>query len=314
MSKSVIITGNLGYLGPLVVRKFRKEGYVVLGVDPGFYASKIPFECVADVQVATIDQIPRAFWEPSAVVHLAAISNDPMGEINAEFTYRTNVNLVAELSEMFGNAKQVLASSASVYGWSEKNCVETDQLDPLSVYADSKVKAERVLQMISPNAAILRFATLWGSAPNFRTDLVVNRFMIQAIKDGSIKPLSNAKRPLLHVSDAADAMFTAAVSGGEAYSGVYNVNGENATVFDIATRVGAFANVPVVLDETLKDADSRSYHIGTFQNPHLCPISPIKVGDENAMNLLQFSATTHKDAPTRLEALKKILDIKDEDQ
>ena len=310
MSKSVIVTGNLGYLGPLVVRKLRKEGYVVLGVDPGLFPAKIPFECVADVQVASVDQIPRAFWEPKAVVHLAAISNDPMGELNATLTYRTNVNLVAEIADMFSSAKQVLASSASVYGWSENNCVETDPIDPLSVYADSKVKAERVLQMITPNAAVLRFATLWGSAPNFRTDLVVNRFFIQAIKDGTIKPLSNAKRPLLHVSDAADAIVRV-VAEPEKYGGVYNVNGENTTVFDIASRVGAFANVPVVLDESVKDADNRSYHIGTFEVDHLMPLQPIKVGDEQAMNLLQFSASAYKDMPTRLEAIKVLFDIGD---
>lgn len=310
MSKSVIVTGNLGYLGPLVVRKLRKEGYVVLGVDPGLFPAKIPFECVADVQVASVDQIPRAFWEPKAVVHLAAISNDPMGELNATLTYRTNVNLVAEIADMFSSAKQVLASSASVYGWSENNCVETDPIDPLSVYADSKVKAERVLQMITPNAAVLRFATLWGSAPNFRTDLVVNRFFIQAIKDGTIKPLSNAKRPLLHVSDAADAIARV-VAEPDKYGGVYNVNGENTTVFDIASRVGAFANVPVVLDESVKDADNRSYHIGTFEVDHLMPLQPIKVGDEQAMNLLQFSASAYKDMPTRLEAIKALFDIED---
>lgn len=311
MSKSVIVTGNLGYLGPLVVRKLRKEGYVVLGVDPGLFPAKIPFECVADVQVASVDQIPRAFWEPKAIVHLAAISNDPMGELNANLTYRTNVNLVAEIADMFSSAKQVLASSASVYGWSEKNCVETDPIDPLSVYADSKVKAERVLQMISPNAAVLRFATLWGSAPNFRTDLVVNRFFIQAIKDGSIKPLSNAKRPLLHVSDAADAIAKV-VTEPDKYGGVYNVNSENTTVFDVASKVGAFVNVPVVLDESVKDADNRSYHIGTFEGDHLMPLQPIKVGDEQAMNLLQFSASAYKDMPTRLEAIKVLFDIEDD--
>jgi nucleoside-diphosphate-sugar epimerase len=310
MSKSVIVTGNLGYLGPLVVRKLRKEGYVVLGVDPGLFPAKIPFECVADVQVASVDQIPRAFWEPKAVVHLAAISNDPMGELNATLTYRTNVNLVAEVADMFSSAKQVLASSASVYGWSENNCVETDPIDPLSVYADSKVKAERVLQMITPNAAVLRFATLWGSAPNFRTDLVVNRFFIQAIKDGTIKPLSNAKRPLLHVSDAADAIARV-VAEPDKYGGVYNVNGENTTVFDIASKVGAFANVPVVLDESVKDADNRSYHIGTFEVDHLMPLQPITVGDEQAMNLLSFSASAYKDMPTRLEAIKVLFDIED---
>ena len=308
MGKPVIVTGNLGYLGPLVVKRLHMEGVVVLGVDPGYFSAEIPFDYLPDMQVASVDQIPRSFWEPSAVIHLAAISNDPMGELNSMVTYRTNIGVAAELAEMFGDAKHVFASSASVYGWADKNCVETDPTEPLTVYADSKVKGERVVQMISPNATIIRMGTLWGAAPNFRTDLVVNRFAIEAIKNKEIKPLSNSKRPLLHVNDAAEAFVIAGLANREQYSGIFNVNGENAEIFDVAKRVGAAYNVPVVIDETTAGADHRSYHMGTFQTPHLCPPNPTLVGEEKAMKQLEYSATTYQDKPTRLEELARMLD------
>jgi nucleoside-diphosphate-sugar epimerase len=150
--------------------------------------------------------------------------------------------------------------------------------------------------------------TLWGAAPNFRTDLVVNRFAIEAIKNKEIKPLSNSKRPLLHVNDAAEAFVTAGLANREQYSGIFNVNGENVEIFDVAKRVGAAYNVPVIIDESQAGADQRSYHIGTFQTPHLCPSSPTLVGDEKAMKQLEYSATAFQDKPTRLEELVRMLD------
>ena len=102
MSVPVIVTGNLGYLGPIVVKKLRDQGAVVLGIDPNFFEADLPYDCTPDVQVTSLDKAPRAFWEPKAVVHLAAISNDPMGDLNPTLTYNTNVTLVSEVAEAFG--------------------------------------------------------------------------------------------------------------------------------------------------------------------------------------------------------------------
>jgi nucleoside-diphosphate-sugar epimerase len=308
MSVPVIVTGNLGYLGPIVVKKLRDQGAVVLGVDTNFYPVDLPYEYTADYQVASLDQAPRAFWEPKAVLHLAAISNDPMGELNPALTYQTNVGLVAEIAEAMGGAKHVLASSASVYGFTDQAAQETDQLNPLTAYADSKVKAERVLRMVAPHAAILRFGTLWGASPNFRTDLVVNRFAVEALTNNKIEPLSNAKRPLLHINDAADALVKVALAHKEEWSDVYNVLGENVNVFDVARKVGLAMNVDVVTDESKGDADKRSYWMGTFQNPHLLGESMIKVGDDVAMTNLASAAQKFKDQPGRVAQLKAVLD------
>ena len=308
MSVPIIVTGNLGYLGPIVVKKLRDQGAVVLGIDPNFYEAKLPYEYTADYQVASFDQTPRAFWEPKAVLHLAAISNDPMGEINPSLTYQTNVGLVAEIAEAMSGAKHVLASSASVYGFTDQAAMETSAFNPLSAYADSKVKAERVLRMLVPHATILRFGTLWGASPNFRTDLVVNHFAVEALTKGKIEPLSNAKRPLLHVNDAANTLVKVALGHKEEWANVYNVLGENTNVFDIARRVGLAMNVDVVTDETKTDADKRSYWMGTFQEPHLVETSFNHVGEETAMTQLAACADKFKDQPGRIEQLRSVLD------
>ena len=308
MSVPIIVTGNLGYLGPIVVKKLREQGAVVLGIDPNFFEADLPYDCTPDVQVTSLDKAPRAFWEPKAVVHLAAISNDPMGDLNPTLTYNTNVTLVSEVAEAFNGAKHVLASSASVYGFTDQAASETDQLGPLTAYADSKVKAERVLRMIAPNATILRFGTLWGSSPNFRTDLMVNRFAIEALTKGKIEPTSNAKRPILHIDDAAECIVKVALAHKEEWADVYNVAGENVNVFDVARKVGLAMNVDVVTDETKADVDKRSYWMGTFKVPHLAPAEPIKVGDETAMAQLAASAAKFKDQPGRVVELKQMLD------
>jgi nucleoside-diphosphate-sugar epimerase len=215
---------------------------------------------------------------------------------------------VSEIAEAFNGAKHVLASSASVYGFTEQAASETDQLNPLTAYADSKVKAERVLRMIAPHSTILRFGTLWGSSPNFRTDLMVNRFAIEALTKGKIEPLSNAKRPILHINDAADVLVKSALGHKEEWVDVYNVLGENVNVFDAARKVGLAMNVDVITDETKADADKRSYWMGTFKEPHLVPNQPIKVGDEAAMTQLAASAAKFKDQPSRVVQLKELLD------
>lgn len=308
MSVPIIVTGNLGYLGPIVVKKLRDQGAVVLGIDPNFYEAKLPYEYTADYQVASFDQTPRAFWEPKAVLHLAAISNDPMGEINPMLTYQTNVGLVAEIAEAMSGAKHVLASSASVYGFTDQAAMETSAFNPLSAYADSKVKAERVLRMLVPHATILRFGTLWGASPNFRTDLVVNHFAVESLTNGKIEPLSNAKRPLLHVNDAASTLVKVALGHKEEWADAYNILGENVNVFDVARKVGLAMNVDVVTDETKTDADKRSYWMGTFQNPHLIEHDFIRVGDDASMTQLAACADKFKGQPGRIEQLRSMLD------
>jgi len=307
MKNSVVVTGNMGYLGPIVVRKLHQAGYVVAGVDPNIYEAELPFEYRADIQVPGIEQLPRIFWDCKSVVHLAAISNDPMGELDESLTYQTNVRLVAELCDAFPEARHVLASSASVYGFSDLNCIESDPLNPLSTYASSKIAAEKIVNLLNPSSISLRFGTLWGASPNFRVDLMVNHFVLEGLVDKVIAPTSNSRRPILHVSDAAKAIVDAVDSNPEHYHGVYNVTGENVNVYEVASKIAAFMNVDVKLDPDKSDADKRSYHAATMREPHFSSGTAIKVGDETHMNQLITCAGANLKAPPRIEALKRLL-------
>jgi len=307
VKNSVIVTGNLGYLGPIAVRRLREAGYVVAGIDTNLYPAKLPWSYLPDIQVSSVEQLPRAFWDARAVVHLAAISNDPMSELDERLTYDTNVRLVAEISEVFDNARHVLASSASVYGFNAENCVESSPLNPLSTYAASKISAERILNLLNPSSVSLRFGTLWGASPNFRVDLAVNHFALEGIVNGNISPLSNARRPILHVEDAARSIVAAVQSNPEQYHGIYNIVSENVEIYTAASKVGLFMGKEVITDESKKDADARSYHAGTLRDPHLVPNAQILVGDEVAMNNLVKCAEENIHTLPRIAALKKLL-------
>jgi nucleoside-diphosphate-sugar epimerase len=290
------------------VRRLREAGYVVAGIDPNFYPAKIPWNYQPDLQVASVDQLPRAFWDARAVVHLAAISNDPMSELDERLTYDTNVRLVAEVSEVFDSARHVLASSASVYGFSQENCVESSPVNPLSTYAASKISAERILNLLNPASISLRFGTLWGASPNFRVDLAVNHFALEGIVDGKITPLSNSRRPILHVEDAARAIVSAVQSSPEQYHGIYNITGQNVEIYTAAAKVGLFMNKEVITEDSKRDADARSYHAATMRDPHLVPRETISLDDEVAMNnLVKCAEENAIDALPRIAALKKLL-------
>lgn len=307
MSRVIVVTGNRGYLGPLVVKALRDRNYLVIGVDPVIYDEDIPFAYLPDVQVAHPNGILSIFDKPKAVVHLAAISNDPMGELATGLTYTTNVDLVAEVASLFPNTQHILASSASVYGISQDICVEQSLLNPLTAYADSKVKAERLMDTVVPNSTILRFATLWGDAPNFRVDLGINHFALEAVTTNRITPTSDAKRPILHVQDAADAIVKAIDGGIQNYHGIYNVTGQNTSMFKAADTIGALLNSEVIKDESLANADHRSYYMGSLRDPHLCPTNPRVISDFDIIQQLAACASKNRNKPSRIEELKREL-------
>ena len=309
MRKHVIVTGNLGYLGPIVVKKLKEKGFVTVGLDVELYPSVIPFDCLPEVQITKVADLPEYLWEPTAVVHLAGMSNDILGELSPSLTYAVNTRLAADIAALFGEAKHIYASSASVYGHGNPlgSSSETDALDPITTYADSKVKAERLLDFINPASVALRFGTLWGDSPNFRVDTVVNAFAVEVAKGGVITPKSNSKRPILHVSDAADAIAKVVESQREEYTGVYNVAGENIQVFDIAHKLAAKLNCQVSIDESLRDADERSYFIGTFKVPHLVPENAITLNSDEHVNRLFATAKANLDKLSRISEYRQHL-------
>ncbi len=220
----VLITGNLGYVGPGVVKEFRKHypEATIEGFDIGYFAKHITNDTIApesylDVQhYGDVRDFPGHLLEGvDTVVNLAAISNDPIGnqfeEATLDINYKSGVR-IAKMSKKQGVKNFVFASSCSVYGAAEDEArKETSQVNPLTAYAKSKIFTENDLsELADKNFKITchRFATACGMSERLRLDLVLNDFVAGSITSGEITILSDGSpwRPLINVKDMARAI------------------------------------------------------------------------------------------------------------
>lgn len=236
-SMRILITGNLGYVGPAVTRQLREQypNADLIGVDIGYFAHcltnapRMP-ETLLDTQhYADIRRIPPALLTGvDAVVHLAAVSNDPMGNAYEEVTFDVNYRAGVELARQAkaaGVRSFVFASSCSVYGFADdRPRSEESEAVPLTAYAKSKVLTEQALRPLASSSfriTCLRFATACGMSDRLRLDLVLNDFVACAVATGRITVLSDGTpwRPLINVRDMARAIEWAverdAQAGGE---------------------------------------------------------------------------------------------------
>ena len=271
----IFLTGNKGYVGNVLAEKFVKQNYEVTGCDMEFY----PQEFVTSNQdkVTSLKKDIRDITKDdlvghSVIAHLAALSNDPLGEINSSLTqdinYLATIKL-AKLSKEAGVERFIFSSSCSTYGATDEVVNESGVLSPITEYAKSKVNSEtKILELKDEHFSpiILRSATAYGISPSQRLDLVVNNLTCSAFTTGSVKLLSDGTswRPLVHVEDMSDAFIDVVKSPLEKVSGqIFNVgsNDENYMVKEIAGYVEEI--VPNSKIEYSKDAskDSRSYRV-----------------------------------------------------
>jgi nucleoside-diphosphate-sugar epimerase len=303
----ILITGNMGYIGPVVVRHLRRTmpAAQLFGVDTGYFAlsvtntevlpeSRLDAQYFQDVRQISSDLLKNV----DAIVHLAAISNDPMGnryeQVTLDINYQATVRL-AEQAKAAGVKRFVFASSCSVYGCAADDArTEESSLDPLTAYAKSKVLSEEGLQKLaSPNFQVscLRFATACGMSERLRLDLVLNDFVASAMATGQITILSDGTpwRPLIHVEDMARAIEWALgrKDGGDFLIVNVGSNQWNYQVKDLAKAVAsAFDNVTV---STNKDAppDKRSYQVDFSKYKKLAPAHLPQVGLTEAVRGLK---------------------------
>ena len=307
----MLITGNLGYVGSILTNMAKMHGHIVHGLDNGMQAATLNSEDMVydvDVQYSAIKDLESSSYD--VVYHLAAISNDPMGDAYKDLTRATNVILVEALCAKYPDARHVLASSASVYGAIPSTDIADERypFNPLTAYAVSKVEAEKVVRG-HWDYSIMRMGTLWGGSPNFRRDIVVNAFMHEGIHSGVIRPKAQARRPMLHVADAAKTMLLAGRSGLWTNK-VVNVAAENTTVSDIAKAVAYYLGIDVDWSES-KEPDKRDYAMDCSRyNSISAELAPLlKVGDIGAMAGIRSSILSYgKQYPTRLEQLRAWLD------
>jgi nucleoside-diphosphate-sugar epimerase len=220
----ILIVGNLGYVGPVVVQHLRNRfpRAELIGFDAGFFAhcltgtGQLPETALNAHHYGDIREFPPSLLRGvDAVVQLAAISNDPMGNrfetVTDEINRAASIRL-AELARDAGVGAFVLASSCSVYGFAEGGArTELDAVNPLTAYARSKIATEAALRGANSGGmtvTCLRFATACGMSPRLRLDLVLNDFVAAAVGAGQITVLSDGTpwRPLIDVADMARAI------------------------------------------------------------------------------------------------------------
>jgi nucleoside-diphosphate-sugar epimerase len=279
----ILVTGNMGYVGPLVLRRLRESHpqATLIGYDMGYFAhcltgvSRLP-ESLADQQhFGDIRHVPEQILQGiDAIVHLCAISNDPMGatfeKVTLDINHRASINL-AEKAKRAGVKKFVFASSCSVYGFAEGGPRrEEDALNPLTAYAKSKVQTEQDLASLTSEAftaTCLRFATACGMSDRLRLDLVLNDFVAGALVSKHINILSDGTpwRPLIHVKDMARAIDWAVQRDRRDGGSFLTINvGSDAWNYQVKDLAEAVANlVPNVEISINKDAqpDKRSYRV-----------------------------------------------------
>lgn len=279
----ILITGNMGYIGPSVVKQFRAAypDALLIGLDAGYFAhcltdAQILPETRVDVQYfADMRRLPDGLLEGvDAIAHLAAISNDPIGNVYEEVTLEVNYGASMELAKhakRAGVKSFAYASSCSTYGSAgDESRTEKSPVNPLTAYARSKVLTEQGLKRLADanfKVTCLRFGTACGMSERLRLDLVVNDFVASAFVSNQLTILSDgtAWRPLIHIKDYARAFHWAIsrdlASGGEYV--VVNVGAEESN-YQVNDMVEAIVHIlPEVEVIRTKGAqpDKRSYRV-----------------------------------------------------
>lgn len=214
MLGKVLVTGDRGYIGSVLVPQLLTQGYSVVGLDTDYYkgnfhsqgSSKEYQRIVKDIRNIETKDVEGVY----SIIHLSALSNDPMGNIDDTLTDEINhVSTVrlAELAKKVGVKRFLFSSSCSIYGIAASGIVdEHSPVNPLTAYARSKVESEKDLSRLASDnffVGLLRNSTVYGYAENFRDDLVVNNLVVSALLSGELKIMSDGTpwRPLIDVRD-----------------------------------------------------------------------------------------------------------------
>lgn len=271
----VLLTGHNGYIGAVLGPMLKEHGHDVVGIDTYFYEECV-FRQVPDlpaIRKDLRDVLPDELAGFDAIVHLAALSNDPLGDLNPKLTSEINhaasVRL-ASLAKQAGVPRFLFSSSCSIYGAAQDGIsTEESTVEPLTPYALSKIRTEEDLSQLADasfSPVILRNATVYGVSPKLRVDLVLNNLVGWAYTTGHVRILSDGTpwRPIVHVEDLSKAMVSIFEAPRDlVHNQTFNVgvNEENYQVRELADIVGE--NVPSCSIAYAGDSgpDKRNYRV-----------------------------------------------------
>jgi nucleoside-diphosphate-sugar epimerase len=271
----VLITGNRGYIGSVMVRAVQAAGHEVVGLDCGFFAGcelePVPAVPTLNKDVRDVDVVDLRGFD--GVIHLANLSNDPLGTLNPTLTREINVEATVRLGELAraaGVQRFVNSSSCSVYGAATESWVDEETPPrPVTAYGESKLHAEEGLARLADRrfcVTSLRNATAFGYSPSLRLDLVVNELVAGALLTGEVQLRSDgsAWRPIVHIRDIASAFVLALTAPAEMINGrSINVgsSSQNHRVIDIAEAIVGYLPEARLIVQPGADADRRSYRV-----------------------------------------------------
>lgn len=274
----IFVTGHKGYIGVHLVELLQRAGHTVTGCDLGLFdgcewegyarPERELNKDVRDIVAADVDG-------HDVVCHLAAISNDPMGDLNPEITYGINRDAsiaLAKTAKAAGVGRYLFSGSCSVYGKGDNPEIalgETDTLNPLTAYAKSKIETEEQTAGLADDGftvAWLRNATAYGHSPMLRIDLVVNNLLGSALSYGEIRIKSDGSpwRPLIHCRDIAHAFVAFSQADAGTINGqAVNIGGntENYQVKDVGDQVERLIPDAKVVYTGEHGEDSRDYKV-----------------------------------------------------
>ncbi len=274
----VLVTGHEGYLGSVLVTRLIEAGHHVIGLDAGFFAEctigPIPPQVPAvpvDLRDITADHLREHNLD--AVIHLAALCNDPLGNLDPGLTldinHRSTVRL-AEAAKAAGVSRLLFSSSCSLYGAGADDTPLDENADfaPVTPYGESKILSERDLTLLADDdfsPVFLRNATAYGFSPRLRGDLVVNDLVAHALIAGEVRLLSDgsAWRPLVHADDICSAFLALLeVDRDRVHARAFNVgqSAENYLIRDVAEMVREVVGGTVTFAAGA-GADLRNYRV-----------------------------------------------------
>ncbi|HTJ35960.1 MAG TPA: SDR family oxidoreductase [Dactylosporangium sp.] len=311
----VLVTGHDGYIGSVLVPILREAGHEVVGLDTGLFADCVIGPAPEEVKTLRVDLRdvePEHVTGFDAVIHLAALCNDPLGNLNPDLTYdvnhRSTVRL-ARAAKAAGVQRFLFSSSCSLYGKGEDDTPldENAGFQPVTPYGESKILSEQGLLELADDdfsPVFLRNSTAYGFSPRLRGDLAVNDFVAHALLTGKVVLLSDgmAWRPLIHIEDISAAFLALMeVDRGRVHAKAYNIGrtSENYLIRDVANLVAEAVPGSEPTFAEGAGADLRNYRVTCDlierEIPEFQPKWNVKLGVEQLVEAYRRHGLTIED-------------------